>query len=102
MGDSNITHGDLMKHLVGIALCSLFLTACAGSSESQRDRMLIGGGLGAATGAVVGAAVGSSGGAALAGAAVGAVGGSIIGAVTAPRECVIRDPDGTPYRVKCP
>ncbi|MBD8890496.1 hypothetical protein [Roseibium litorale] len=81
---------------------SLALSGCASNTDSQRDRMLIGGGLGAATGAVVGAAAGSTAGAALAGAAIGAVGGGLIGIVTTPRNCIAHDKDGTPYQVHCP
>ncbi|ADZ69863.1 glycine zipper domain-containing protein [Polymorphum gilvum] len=89
-----------MKRIVGVAIAALVLAGC--SSDSQRDRTLVGGGLGAATGAAIGAAAGSSAGAALAGAALGAVGGGLIGAMTAPKNCIARDPKGNPYRVACP
>lgn len=81
---------------------SLALGGCASNTDSQRDRMLIGGGIGAATGAAIGAAAGSTAGAAVAGAALGAVGGGLIGIVTTPRNCIAHDRDGTPYQVRCP
>ena len=90
-----------MKSALFVAACALLPAGCV-NTDSQRDRMLIGGGLGAATGAVAGAAAGSTAGAALAGAAVGAVGGGIIGVVTTPRNCVARDKNGASYKVRCP
>jgi len=90
-----------MKPLLAAAVLAVFLAGCV-NSESQRDRMLIGGGLGAATGAVIGAAAGSSTGATLAGAAIGAMGGGIIGVMTTPRNCIARDQNGVPYKVRCP
>jgi osmotically inducible lipoprotein OsmB len=91
-----------MKPLLATAVLAVFLAGCASNTDSQRDRMLIGGGLGAATGAAIGAAAGSTWGGAAAGAAIGAVGGGIIGVVTTPRNCIARDQDGTPYKVRCP
>ncbi|MBO9419972.1 MULTISPECIES: bacteriocin [Stappiaceae] len=90
-----------MKPAIALLSLTLLLAGCA-NTESQRDRMLIGAGLGAATGATIGAAAGSTGGAAFAGAALGAIGGGLIGVVTSPRNCVARDPEGTPYTVPCP
>ncbi|MFB9176305.1 hypothetical protein [Roseibium salinum] len=83
------------------AVLAMLLAGCT-NTESQRDRMLIGAGLGAATGATIGAVAGSTVNATLAGAALGAVGGGLIGVVTSPRSCIARDLDGTPYRVRCP
>ncbi len=57
-----------MKPVIALLLLTLLLAGCV-NTESQRDRMLIGAGLGAATGATIGAAAGSTGGAAFAGAA---------------------------------
>lgn len=91
-----------MKSILCAAALALTLAGCATNTDSQRDRMLIGGGLGAATGAVIGAAAGATTGAAIAGAALGAVGGGLIGVVTTPRNCIARDQDGTPYKVRCP
>lgn len=91
-----------MKPILCAAALAVTLAGCATNTDSQRDRMLIGGGLGAATGAVIGAAAGTTAGAALAGAAIGAVGGGLIGVVTTPRNCIARDQDGTPYNVRCP
>ncbi|MEJ8474776.1 hypothetical protein [Roseibium algae] len=91
-----------MKNTWIAAALALLLAGCASNTDSQRDRMLIGGGLGAATGAVIGGVAGSTAGAALAGAALGAVGGGLVGMVTTPRNCIARDQDGTPYKVRCP
>ena len=91
-----------MKQLIVASVCGLLVSGCAGSSDSQRDRMLIGGGLGAATGATIGAAAGSTAGAAIAGAAIGAIGGGLIGMVTAPKKCIARDQNGNTYQVTCP
>jgi len=91
-----------MKALVAVATLGLLAAGCAANTDSQRDRILIGGGLGAATGATIGAVAGSTAGSALAGAAIGAVGGGLVGAVTTPRNCIARDQDGTPYKVRCP
>ncbi|WP_420414400.1 hypothetical protein [Roseibium sp.] len=90
-----------MKSALAILSLTLLLAGCV-NTESQRDRMLIGGGLGAATGATIGAAAGSTAGAALAGAAIGAIGGGLIGVITTPRSCIAYDQEGTPYKVKCP
>ncbi|EFO30863.1 17 kDa surface antigen-like protein [Roseibium sp. TrichSKD4] len=89
-----------MKKVILAAAAGLLLTAC--QSDSQRDRALVGGGLGAATGAVIGAATGNGVGPALAGAAIGAAGGAIVGSATAPKNCVAYDRNGNPYRVVCP
>ncbi|TYC48669.1 bacteriocin [Rhodobacterales bacterium] len=89
-----------MKHIFAVAVAALLLAGC--QSDSQTDRALVGGGLGAATGAVVGAAAGAGAGPALAGAAIGAAGGAIIGAATTPKNCVAYDRYGNPYRVVCP
>ncbi|MEP1932943.1 MAG: glycine zipper domain-containing protein [Roseibium sp.] len=89
-----------MKKLVLIVATMTLLAGC--QSDSQRDRALVGGGLGAATGAVVGAATGGGAGAALAGAAIGGVGGAVVGSATTPKNCVAYDQNGNPYRVVCP
>ncbi|WP_417677296.1 bacteriocin [Roseibium sp.] len=90
-----------MKKLIVLAAAGLLLAAC--QSDSQRDRALVGGGLGAATGAVIGSAIdGGGAGGALAGAAIGAVGGAVIGGATTPKNCVAYDRYGRPYRVACP
>ncbi len=90
-----------MKPILSAAALALLLAGCA-NTDSQRDRMLIGAGLGAATGATIGAVAGSTVNATIAGAALGAVGGGIVGVVTTPRNCIARDQDGTPYKVRCP
>ncbi|MXN63655.1 bacteriocin [Stappia sp. GBMRC 2046] len=89
-----------MNKILALAACSLLLAGC--SSDSQRDRALLGGGLGAATGAAIGAATGGGAGAAVAGAAIGAVGGGVIGAATAPKNCIATDQYGRRYYVACP
>jgi uncharacterized protein YcfJ len=89
-----------MKKLIILAATGLLLAGC--QSDSQRDRALVGGGLGAATGAVIGAATGGGAGAAVAGAAIGAVGGGVVGAATTPKNCTAYDQYGRPYRVVCP
>lgn len=90
-----------MKFVVAAAALAVILAGCV-NTESQRDRMLIGAGLGAATGATIGAVVGSTTGSTVAGAALGAVGGGLIGVVSTPRNCIARDQQGTPYKVRCP
>lgn len=90
-----------MKSVVAAAALALALSGCV-NTESQRDRMLIGAGLGAATGATVGAVAGSTVGSAVAGAALGAIGGGIAGVISTPRNCIARDQQGVPYKVRCP
>ena len=90
-----------MKRLILVAAAGLLLTVC--QSDSQRDRALVGGGLGAATGAVVGSAIdGGGAGGAIAGAVIGGVGGAVVGSATTPKNCVAYDRNGNPYRVACP
>ncbi|WP_305983893.1 lipoprotein [Roseibium sp. MMSF_3544] len=89
-----------MKKLLFVAAAAALLAGC--SSDSQTDRALVGGGLGAATGAIIGAAAGNGVGPALAGAAIGGAGGAIVGAATTPKNCVAYDRYGNPYRVACP
>lgn len=89
-----------MKKLLLIAVAAVSLAGC--QSDSQTDRALVGGGLGAATGAIVGAAAGAGAGPVLAGAAIGAAGGAIVGAATTPKNCTAYDRYGRPYRVACP
>lgn len=88
-----------MKRFVVLAAAGLLLAAC--QSDSQRDRALVGGGLGAATGAVIGAAATGVGGA-LVGGVIGGAGGAIVGSATTPKNCVAYDRYGRPYRVVCP
>ncbi|MEL7528678.1 MAG: lipoprotein [Pseudomonadota bacterium] len=89
-----------MKKLFFVAAAAALLAGC--QSDSQTDRALVGGGLGAATGAIIGAAAGGGVGPALAGAAIGGAGGAIVGAATTPKNCVAYDRYGNPYRVVCP
>ncbi|SHM19099.1 glycine zipper domain-containing protein [Roseibium suaedae] len=89
-----------MKKLLLIGAAALFLAGC--QSDSQRDRALVGGGLGAATGAAIGAATGNGVGGALVGAAIGGAGGAIVGSATTPKNCTAYDQYGRPYAVSCP
>ncbi|WP_349357616.1 glycine zipper domain-containing protein [Stappia sp.] len=90
-----------MKHILIGAAATLLVAGC--QSDSQRDRALVGGGLGAATGAVIGSAVdGGGAGGALVGAAVGGVAGAAAGSATTPKNCVATDRYGRRYRVACP
>lgn len=88
-----------MHKLVIVSATALLLAAC--QSDSQSDRALVGGGLGAATGAAVGAAATGDVGGALVGGAIGAAGGAAVGAATTPKNCVDYDRYGRPYRVAC-
>lgn len=89
-----------MKTFLLIGAAALFLAGC--QSDSQRDRALLGGGLGAATGAAIGAATGNGVGGALVGAGIGAAGGAILGSATTPKNCTAYDQYGRPYAVACP
>ncbi|KZM48126.1 bacteriocin [Labrenzia sp. OB1] len=89
-----------MKKILMIAATAALLAGC--QSQSQTDRALVGGGLGAATGAIIGAAAGGGVGPALVGAAIGGAGGAIVGGATAPKNCVAYDRNGNPFRVACP
>ena len=91
---------DMYKVII-VAGAALLVAAC--QSDSQRDRALVGGGLGAATGAVIGSAIdGGGAGGAIVGAVVGGVGGAAIGSATTPKNCVATDRYGRRYRVACP
>ncbi len=89
-----------MKKVILLAACGLVLAGC--QSDSQRDRALVGGGLGAATGAAIGAAATGDVGGALVGGVLGGAGGAMIGSATTPKNCVARDRYGRRYRVACP
>ncbi|MHC5652747.1 glycine zipper domain-containing protein [Stappia sp.] len=89
-----------MKKLLLVSAAALTLAAC--QSDSQRDRTLVGGGLGAATGAAIGAAATGDVGGALVGGAIGGLGGAAVGSATTPKNCVTRDRYGRRYRVACP
>ncbi|MEJ8474777.1 glycine zipper domain-containing protein [Roseibium algae] len=89
-----------MRNILMAGAAALFLAGC--QSDSQKDRALVGGGLGAATGAVIGAATGNGVGGALVGAAIGGAGGAIVGSATTPKNCVAYDKNGQPFRVVCP
>ncbi|MTI45336.1 outer membrane protein with glycine zipper [Roseibium hamelinense] len=89
-----------MQKIFVLVASAMLLAAC--QSDSQRDRALVGGGLGAATGAAIGAAATGDVGGALVGAAIGGAGGAIAGSATTPKNCVAYDSNGNPYRVACP
>lgn len=86
----------MKKTIIALALAGFAMAGC--SADSQRDRALVGGGLGAATGAVVGGAVSGDAGGALVGGVIGAATGAMAGAATTPRNCV----DRFGNRVPCP
>ncbi len=87
---------ETMKKLLIAGVAALALAGC--SADSQRDRALVGGGLGAAAGAITGAAITGDAGGALVGGVIGAAGGAMAGAATTPRNCV----DRFGRRVPCP
>lgn len=89
-----------MVRIVLVGAAALLLAGC--QSDSQRDRALVGGGLGAATGAVIGAAATGDVGGALVGGVIGGVGGAMVGSATTPKNCIARDRYGRRYRVVCP
>lgn len=89
-----------MVRIVLVGASALLLAAC--QSDSQRDRALVGGGLGAATGAVIGAAATGDVGGALVGGVIGGVGGAMVGSATTPKNCIAQDRYGRRYRVVCP
>lgn len=89
-----------MQKILIVSAAALTLAAC--QSDSQRDRALVGGGLGAATGAAIGAAATGDVGGALVGAAIGGLGGAAVGSATAPKNCIATDQYGRRYRVVCP
>jgi uncharacterized membrane protein len=89
-----------MLRIVLVSGAALLLAAC--QSDSQRDRALVGGGLGAATGAIIGGAATGDVGGALVGGVIGGVGGAMVGSATTPKNCIARDRYGRRYRVACP
>ncbi len=89
-----------MKQLVIASLAALLLAGC--QSDSQGDRALVGGGLGAATGAAIGAAATGDVGGALVGGVIGGAGGAMVGAATTPKNCIATDRYGRRYYVACP
>lgn len=88
-----------MKKILIVGVSALLLAAC---QNSQSDRALVGGGLGAATGAAIGAATTGTAGGAVVGGIIGGAGGAAVGAATTPKNCVAYDQNGRPYRVACP
>jgi hypothetical protein len=75
------------------------LTACQTDSQSQRT---VGGGLlGAGAGAAIGGIAGGGRGAAI-GAVTGGVAGALIGRATTPNNCVFRRADGSLVEGPCP
>ena len=89
-----------MVRIVLVGAAALLLAAC--QSDSQRDRALVGGGLGASRSAVIGAAATGDVGGALVGGVIGGVGGAMVGSATTPKNCIARDRYGRRYRVACP
>ncbi len=89
-----------MHKIILASAFAIFLTGC--QSDSQTDRALVGGGLGAATGALVGGVATGDVGGAVVGGVVGGAGGAIIGSATTPKNCISTDRYGRRYRVACP
>ncbi|MHC5652748.1 glycine zipper domain-containing protein [Stappia sp.] len=89
-----------MFRILVVGGAALLLAGC--QSDSQRDRALVGGGLGAATGAVIGGVATGDVGGALVGGVIGGVGGAMVGSATTPKNCIARDRYGRRYRVVCP
>jgi uncharacterized membrane protein len=89
-----------MNRILIVSATALLVAAC--QSDSQRDRALVGGGLGAATGAAIGAAATGDVGGALVGGVIGGVGGAMVGSATTPKNCIATDRYGRRYRVACP
>ncbi|NVK33081.1 MAG: bacteriocin [Rhodobacteraceae bacterium] len=88
-----------MKKILFVGAAALMLAAC---QNSQTDRALVGGGLGAATGAAVGAVATGNAGGAVVGGIIGGAGGAAVGAATTPKNCIAYDQNGVAYRVACP
>ena len=90
-----------MKRIFIPALCVIGAALSACSTDSQSDRTIGGGALGAGTGAAIGAIAGGGRGAAI-GAIAGGVGGALIGRATTPNNCVFRRADGSRFYGPCP
>lgn len=84
-----------MMKVVCVLGAVVLLGAC--QSDSQRDRAVVGGALGATTGAIVGSVAGQTRGAVVGG-VIGGAAGAIAGAATTPRNCV----DAAGNAVACP
>lgn len=69
-----------MRKLLVPAVLAMALAAC---TQTQTNRAVVGGAVGAGLGAVTGAAISGNAGGALTGAAIGGVGGAAVGAATA-------------------
>ena len=95
------------RHLLACAVLAGGLAAC--QSDSQSDRAVTGGLIGAGAGAAVGAATTGRASGALAGAAIGGAGGALLGAATTPERRVVRrgawcdgyDAYGDPVTYRC-
>jgi uncharacterized protein YcfJ len=103
-----------MKHLVIIGFCAAALAGC--QTDSQTERVLGLGAVGAATGAVIGGVASGDAEGALIGAALGGAGGALIGGAVSdseqrgerrryrqPRDRYCQDYDeyGEPITVRC-
>lgn len=88
----------MRKVLIAVTLAFL----AAACTQTETNRGIVGGALGAGLGAATGAAISGTAGGALTGAAIGGVGGAAIGAATAPKSCTAYDQYGRPYAVACP
>jgi uncharacterized protein YcfJ len=90
-----------MKRLFIPVLIATAMTLGACQTDSQSDRTIGGGALGAATGAGIGAIAGGGRGAAV-GAIAGGVAGALIGRATTPNNCVYRHANGQLFEGPCP
>jgi uncharacterized protein YcfJ len=80
-------------------LVAVALVAC--NTDSQSQRTVGGGAIGAAGGAAVGGAVGGWRGAGI-GALAGGATGALIGRATTPNNCIYRDVNGRQFEARCP
>lgn len=88
----------MIRPVVFLAL-ALSLAGC--NPDSQAQRTLGGGVIGAGGGALIGAAAGGGRGAAI-GALAGGLTGALIGRATTPDNCIFEDRDGRRFTARCP
>jgi uncharacterized protein YcfJ len=86
-------------HRIGIVIVAVLLAAC--NPDSQTQRTLGGGAIGAGGGAIAGGIIGGGRGAAI-GAVAGGAAGALIGRATTPNNCIYRDQSGRLVEARCP
>lgn len=84
-----------------VAFLALALSLAGCNPDSQSQRTLGGGAIGAGSGALIGAAAGGGRGAAI-GAVAGGLTGALIGRATTPNNCIYQDRDGRRFTAPCP